>query len=107
MVQVMQWVTDGHVPEETMIFPQDLVCPGPHLPTHPDHDPSPPVTVPGAPSREKVGQHVLQYHLRKRLHYLLLSPIPLKLIHVCIYVSLHQKLRSPGSLFERCDDTIY
>ena len=107
MVQVMPWVSDGHITENTTICPQDIVCLGPYLPPKPYHAPRPPIPSPWAPLQGEVGQHVLQSHRRQCRCYLLLSTISLGLLQICVEVSRHQQLRSPGTLFERCDDTLY
>ena len=84
MVQVTPWVRYSHVPEETTIFPQDVVHPGPHLSPQPDHTPRPPVVVPGDSLQEEVDQHVLQYQRRKFCRYLLFCPLFLKLLQVYV-----------------------
>ena len=48
MIQVVPGVQDGHVPKETTVRLQDVVRPGPHLPTNTKHDLHPFFLVPGA-----------------------------------------------------------
>ena len=55
MVGVMPWVLNEHVPEETTIYPHDVVCPEPHFPTQLYHATCPPVSSPWAPYQKEVS----------------------------------------------------
>ena len=58
VVRFMPGFLYGHVPEETIIYTHDVVCPGLHLPPQPEHAPRPLVLAPWAPSRDEVGRHI-------------------------------------------------
>ena len=88
----MLWVLEGHITEETKIYPQDVVCLGPHLPPQPYHAPRHPILSTWAPSQEEMGQHVLQSCHCQFRRYLLLSPISLCMFQVFVEVAHHQQL---------------
>ena len=46
VVRVMPRVSDGHVTEETLISPQEVICPRPYHPSRPHHTPGPSFSFP-------------------------------------------------------------
>ena len=60
MVRVVPRVLDCDVPEKTAVRPQDVVRPGPHLPSFSKHPPHPMIPTPPALSRQEVFRHVLE-----------------------------------------------
>ena len=95
-----------HVPEETVVCPQDIVHPGPYFPNQPDDNPRPPVYTPGALSWKKVLQHVFQYRRCQSHHNILVLHRPLHMFNIIIKVPLHQQFGFLGALYQRCNDAL-
>ena len=59
MVCVVPEVPDGHILEQTIVHPTDVVRPGPHLLATAEHDPCPAIPRPRNLSREEVLPHII------------------------------------------------
>ena len=107
MVRVLPRVPDGDIPEETAVRPQDVIRPGPHLPSLSDHPPRPPVPTPSGLLWQEVPHQVFHPLRRQRRRDVLRPPIPLRCCEIDVKIARHQQLRAPWLTPYRLADPLH
>ena len=106
MIQFMIVVPGGHIPEETVVRPQDVVHPGPHLPPQPDHTPHTNLLCPGPSERKKVLQNVFDYHRFQRHRNFLIPSVSFGDDQTCIEITGHQQIGRVWALADDYDNAL-
>ena len=101
MVRVVPWVLYGHVLEDLMVGPHNVVRPGPHYPLLPPCYPLPPIPTPRPSSWEEISRQILQACRRHRRRDLLVLYPATLLPKVHVQVPRNNQLRHPRFLSHR------
>ena len=92
MFQVVLWVPDGHVLEQSAICSENVIRPEPDLFSIPPHDPCADILQPRLMPWEEVQAHALQPHCRKLVRNGLTPWCALRIYEIGIEVACHQDI---------------
>ena len=107
MVCIVPFIPDRHVLYHTIVYAQNVVSLGMHLPTPSFHDPRPSVPQPRLAWWEEMRTYVLQARRGKGLRNLLVPSVSLCQRQVGVEFTGHQQILLMGLLVDGPDDFIY